>query len=106
MKRSLIATVAAAVALLAIATSCAITEELIEESLDGSGAMRRWPQLAEAWLPALGASALLFGTGLLLWPGTQSLALVWPIGTYALTCGTCALAIVLRRGRRVGQQRR
>lgn len=83
----------AAVALLAAVTSWAVTEELIEEMLDGSGRRRQHV----AWLAALGVSALLFGTGLLVWPDTRSLGLVWPIGGYAVTCGTCALAMALRQ---------
>lgn len=83
----------AAVALLAAVASWAVAEELIEEMLDGTG--RRRQQVA--WLAALGTSALLFGTGLLLWPGTTSLALVWPIGAYAITSGTCAISMALRQ---------
>ncbi len=86
----------AAVALLATVASWAVAEELVEEMLDAPGTVRRHQRLAEAWLAALGISAVLVGTGLLLWPGTRSLALVWPIGGYAVTCGTCALAIALR----------
>lgn len=86
----------AAVALLATVVSWAVAEELVEEMLEAAGSVRRRPPLAKAWLAALGISALLFGTGLLVWPGTHSLALVWPIGGYAVTCGTCALAIALR----------
>jgi uncharacterized membrane protein HdeD (DUF308 family) len=82
----------AAVALLATVASWAVAEELIEEML-AAGRHRR----QGAWLTALGVSALLFGTFLLLWPGTTSLALVWPIGGYAITCGTCAVAIALRQ---------
>jgi uncharacterized membrane protein HdeD (DUF308 family) len=87
----------AAVALLAAVASWAVAEELIEEMLEASGRRRR----QGAWLTAVGVSALLFGTGLLLWPGTTSLALVWPIGGYAITCGTCAVAIALRQRGRV-----
>jgi uncharacterized membrane protein HdeD (DUF308 family) len=83
----------AAVALLAAVASWAVAEELIEEMLEGTE--RRREQVA--WVAALGVSALLFGIGLLLWPGTTSLALVWPIGGYAITCGTCAVAMALRQ---------
>jgi uncharacterized membrane protein HdeD (DUF308 family) len=84
----------AAVALIAAVASWAVAEELIEEMLEGA----RRQQVA--WLAALGVSALCFGIGLLLWPGTTSLALVWPIGAYAITSGTCAIAMALRqRGR-------
>lgn len=84
----------AAVALLAAVASWAVAEELIEEMLDGA----RRQQVA--WLTALGVSALCFGVGLLLWPSTTSLALVWSIGAYAVTSGTCAIAMALRqRGR-------
>ncbi|HEV7735016.1 MAG TPA: hypothetical protein VGR62_22795 [Candidatus Binatia bacterium] len=95
----------AAVALLATVVSWAVAEELIEEMLDAPGTVRLHQSLAEAWLAALGVSAVLVGTGLLLWPGTRSLALVWPIGAYAVTCGTCALAIALRGRSRTGDRR-
>jgi uncharacterized membrane protein HdeD (DUF308 family) len=51
-------------------------------------------------------SALCFGIGLLLWPGTTSLALVWPIGAYAITTGTCAIALALRQRGRAAAARR
>jgi uncharacterized membrane protein HdeD (DUF308 family) len=92
----------AAVALLAAVASWAVAEELIEEMLETSG--RRRQQVA--WLSALGLSALCFGVGLLLWPGTTSLALVWPIGAYAITSGTCAIAMALRQRARIAVARR
>ena len=61
------------------------------------GAIRLRKEIDNEWLLFLsGVISVLFGLGVLLYPGAGALALVWVIGTYAIIAGVLYIALAFR----------
>jgi uncharacterized membrane protein HdeD (DUF308 family) len=61
------------------------------------GAIRLRKEIDNEWLLILsGVVSVLFGLGVVLYPGAGALALVWLIGTYAIIAGVLYIGLALR----------
>ena len=61
------------------------------------GAIRLRKEIENEWLLILsGVISVLFGLGVLLYPGAGALALIWVIGAYAIIAGVLYIALAFR----------
>jgi uncharacterized membrane protein HdeD (DUF308 family) len=61
------------------------------------GAIRLRKEIDNEWLLILsGVISVLFGLGVMLYPGAGALALVWVVGTYAIIAGVLYIGLAIR----------